>query len=100
MKVTVKPHGDQVFKASPKGLKRTKLEVDDRFAFVERDAVLWWKTGAPSVLLQLDMLKTLDSHLVTADEPLPSSFTIERKLLPSAPEYVAKACAAFNVKVV
>ncbi len=95
-----KPYGDMVFRPSPKGLRSTKLEADDRFVFVERDAVLWWKSGTPGVLLQLDMLKTLDSHLSTAFEPLPAALTIERRLLPAAPEYVARACSMFDIRVV
>jgi hypothetical protein len=96
----VKPYRDMVFKASAKGLRNTKLEADDRFVFVETDAVLWWKTGAPGALLQLDMFKTLDSHLEATVEPLPAPFTIKRRLLPSAPEYVARVSAMFNVTVV
>lgn len=99
-KGVIKPYGDVVFKASPKGLRRTKLEADDRFVFVEPDAVLWWKAGTSGRLLQLDMLKTLDSHLVATDEPIPQAFTIERRLLPNAPEYVARISAMFNVTVV
>lgn len=97
----VKPHGDAVFRASPKGLRQGKLEAQDRFAFVEPGVVLWWRADMPDELIQLDMLKNLDSHLEATVEPLPASFTIQRRLLPTgAPEYVAHVSAMFNVTVV